>query len=156
MTRLNKSFELQGAEPILLSVQPHFADLIANREKRVEIRRVAPARSIGAIAVYSSSPTKAIIALAEVTEVVEARPSGIWKIAQERGGGVTRAALNDYLHGRDTAFAILIGRVCVFDEPINPNRLFKKFVAPQSFRYLDANKFQLLQHFAKEQGVEWA
>lgn len=130
---------------ILLSVKPKFASLIVDGSKLVELRRTVPAQTVGTIAIYSSSPVQAIVALADVKETIEASPTKLWAIAKDKGGGLTRAELMDYFDSKKTGFAIVLENVRVYGKPVQPTRVFKTFSAPQSFRYLMPKELKKLE-----------
>ncbi len=130
---------------ILLSVKPKFASLIVNGCKMVELRRTVPAQTVGTIAIYSSSPVQAIVALADVKETIETSPSKLWAIAKDNGGGLTRAELIDYFDSKKTGFAIILQNVRVYGKPVQPVKVFKPFSAPQSFRYLTPKELKKLE-----------
>jgi predicted transcriptional regulator len=130
---------------ILLSVKPRFASLIVNGSKLVELRRIVPAQTVSTIAIYSSSPVQAIVALADVKETIEASPTNLWAIAKANGGGLTRAELMDYFESKKTGFAIMLRNVRVYSKPIPPTKIFKTFSAPQSFKYLTPKELKKLE-----------
>ncbi|MGK5048867.1 ASCH domain-containing protein [Janthinobacterium sp. GB4P2] len=130
---------------ILISIKPRYADLILAGSKRVELRRAAPTQAIKAMAIYSSSPIQAIVALVEIVEVIEASASRLWEIARDNGGGLTRSELRDYYSGKKTGFAFMLGKVRQFDNPIKPRIIFSKFTPPQSFRYLTPDELKKLE-----------
>ena len=43
----------------------------------------------------------------------------------------------DYFSNRDTGYAIRIDELEPFSEPVDPHAMFERFVAPQSFCYVD-------------------
>ena len=135
----------QGGSAILLSIKPTFANLIIEGSKRVELRRAIPSQPISTIVIYSSSPVQAIVALANVSEIVEASPSKLWAITRGNGGGLTRAALMTYFESKKVGYALMIDNVRVFANPVIPNKIFKNFSAPQSFRYLTPKDLQKLE-----------
>ena len=135
----------RGGSAILLSVKPKFADLIVQGSKLIELRRAVPARPVDTIAIYSSSPVQAIVALADVKETVEASLSKLWTLAKENGGGLTKSELLSYFDSKSTGFAILLHNVRVFSKPVSPQKLFKIFAAPQSFKYLSSRELQRLE-----------
>ncbi|WP_426057475.1 ASCH domain-containing protein [Janthinobacterium sp. PSPC2-1] len=130
---------------ILISIKPRYADLILAGSKHVELRRAAPTQAIKAMAIYSSSPIQAIVALVEIVEVIEASASRLWEIARDNGGGLTRSELRGYYSGKKTGFAIMLGKVRQFDSPIEPHFIFSKFTPPQSFRYLTPDELKKLE-----------
>jgi predicted transcriptional regulator len=130
---------------ILLSVKPKFASLIVDGSKLVELRRTVPAQTVGTIAIYSSSPVQAIVALVDVKETIEASPTKLWAIAKDNGGGLTRAELMDYFNSKKTGFAIMLQNIRVYGKPVQPAKVFKTFSAPQSFRYLTPKELKKLE-----------
>lgn len=130
---------------ILLSVKPKFASLILDGSKLVELRRTVPTQTVGTIAIYSSSPVQAIVALADVKETIETSPTKLWAIAKDNGGGLTRAELMDYFGSKKTGFAIMLQNVRVYGKPVQPTKVFKTFSAPQSFRYLTSKELKKLE-----------
>lgn len=130
---------------ILLSVKPKFANLIVEGSKLVELRRAVPAQNARTIAIYASSPVKAIVALADVKETIEASPTKLWTLSKDNGGGLTKSELLGYFALKKTGFALMLENVRVFAVPINPTKMFKPFIAPQSFRYLSAKELQKLE-----------
>lgn len=130
---------------ILLSVKPRFSTLIVEGSKTVEFRRSIPAKSIRTIAIYASAPIQSIVALVDVKETIEARPTRLWTISKENGGGLTKAELMDYFSSKDVGFAFLLENVRVFKTPVAPKKFFEFFTAPQSFKYLTENEIQKLE-----------
>lgn len=147
MTLFPEFSNAPNGSAILLSVKPKFASLIAEGSKLVELRRTVPAQTVGTIAIYSSSPVQAIVALAEVKETIEASLSKLWSIAKDNGGGLTRAELIAYFESKKTGFAIMLHNVRVFSKPVKPEKIFKSFSAPQSFRYLTPKELKKLEEF---------
>ena len=145
MTLFPKFSDSHNGSAILLSVKPKFADLIVDGSKLVELRRTVPAQTVGTIAIYSSSPVQAIVALADVRETIEASPTKLWAIAKDNGGGLTRAELMDYFDSKRTGFAIMLQNVRVYEKPVLPTKIFKPFSAPQSFRYLTPKELKKLE-----------
>lgn len=122
-----------------------FANLILEGSKRVELRRAIPSQPISTIVIYSSSPVQAIVALADVSEIVEGSPSKLWAISRDYGGGLTRAALLAYFDSKKLGYALMLENVRVFANPVTPTKIFKKFSAPQSFRYLSPRDLQRIE-----------
>ena len=135
----------QEDSAILLSVKPKFANLIVEGSKLVELRRTIPAKEVGTIAIYSSSPVQSIVALADVKEIIEASPSKLWAISKSYGGGLTRDELMAYFESKKTGFALMLEKVRTFRKPLKPIKVFKQFSAPQSFRYLTTKELKKLE-----------
>ncbi len=85
--------------------------------------------------------------MADVKETIEASLSQLWSIAKDNGGGLTRAELIAYFDSKKTGFAIMLHNVRVYDKPVKPEKIFKSFLAPQSFRYLTPKELKKLEEF---------
>lgn len=85
--------------------------------------------------------------MADVKETIEASPTKLWAIAKDNGGGLTRAELIAYFDSKKTGFAIMLHNVRVYGKPVKPERIFKSFAAPQSFRYLTPKELKKLEQF---------
>jgi predicted transcriptional regulator len=142
--------QLPVGSAILISIKPRYADLILEGSKRVELRRTIPAQRVGIIAIYSSSPVQSIVALAKVKETIEASPTKLWAISKENGGGLTKAELLEYFNLKKTGYALILENVRIFAKPVSPATVFKKFTAPQSFKYLLPNELLKLEKLLEE------
>jgi len=125
----------------LISIHPNYVEKILSGEKRLEFRRRWAAEQVDVLVIYSSSPTQRLVAAANVIDVIEGSPTALWELAKEKGGGVTRQLIYDYFKGKKTGFAIEIADVLEFEQAVDPKVIFKDFVAPQSFRYLDSKDY---------------
>lgn len=128
--------------PVLLSIQPQFAERILSGDKVLEFRRVWAASSVDAIAIYSSSPVQRIVGIARVKTVHHGSPTSLWELARQKGGGISRRQLYEYFRGKRIGYAIELEDVVEVDGGRDPKALFEGFRAPQSFQYLDASEFQ--------------
>jgi len=125
----------------LISIRPCYVEKILAGEKRLEFRRRWAAEPVDKLVIYSSSPTQRIVAAVDVVGVTEASPTALWELAREKGGGVTRQLIYEYFSGKKTGFAIELADVHEFESPVDPKKVFKNFLAPQSFRYIDAKDY---------------
>ena len=69
-------------------------------------------------------------------EYIEDHPKEIWEKCKEFSG-IEKFEFFKYFGEKKRGFAIKITRLKFFNEPIEPNSVFKDFVPPQSFRYID-------------------
>jgi predicted transcriptional regulator len=145
MTLFPEYSDAHNGSAILLSVKPKFANLIVEGSKLVELRRTIPAQTVGTIAIYSSSPVQMVVALADVSETIEASPTKLWDISKGNGGGLTKAELLAYFESKKTGFALMLGNIRVYGKPVNPAKIFKPFSAPQSFRYITTQELKKLE-----------
>lgn len=137
---------LPGGRAVLLSIKPKYADLILDGSKRVEFRRSWASQDVGVMVLYSSSPIQKLVGVVEVEQVIVASPTSLWKTCTERGGGLTRNELRSYFAGRSKGVAVLLGKVFKFKGYLEPSDVLRDFVPPQSFRYLDADEYGMIEN----------
>jgi predicted transcriptional regulator len=151
---LFQEFEnIQAGEVILLSIKPRFAQQIVSGHKRVEFRRRWPSRSVSAVVIYSSAPVQKIVAVATIDEIVERTPRALWNYAKDKGAGLCRAELMEYLSGKTAAYAASLTNVKAFKRPVALDKLFSGVSAPQSFRYLNGKEISKVLKMIDSQGV---
>lgn len=135
----------QGSRAIVLSIKPEYAELILAGSKTVEFRRVWAAESVDTIAIYASAPIQRLVGIVKVAEVVRAKPTTLWSYCSKHGGGLSRAELSAYLDGKDTGFAVLLMDARRFSPSVDPRKIIKDFLPPQSFRYLANTEIHKLE-----------
>lgn len=150
MPSLRKSSLPQAGRTIVLSIKPKYVDMILAGTKTVEFRRAWAAEIVDSIAIYASAPIQKIVAVAQVSDVVAAKPSLLWDYCKKRGGGLTRSELFAYMDGKAKGFAILLHNVNQFDQGVAPSRVITDFSPPQSFRYLTAAEVRRLEKIARQ------
>ncbi len=121
-----------------MPIKPVYAEKIINGSKKFEFRR-APIRSdLTHIIIYSSSPVKKIIGVAEVEKVIVDAPSAIWE-KTKNNAGISRNEFRKYFHGKKYAFTICVKRIISLQIPISPSEIMNNFRIPQSFSYVDCD-----------------
>ncbi len=121
---------------VLLSIKPEYVDRIFAGEKRFEYRRRLFAdRRVTTVVIYATAPVMRIVGEFEIKGIIEDTPLGLWEQTQDHSG-ITFAFFDQYFAGREKAFAIKVGRVRRYTQPVEPREALQQFCAPQSFRYL--------------------
>ena len=121
---------------ILLSIKPEHADKIFSGEKRYEYRKkVFRAPNIEKVIVYSTKPVGKIISEFSISKILEDTPDRIWRKTKNHSG-ISKKFFESYYSQHNSAVAIEIERPTLYDSPKNPNAMFPKFTAPQSFAYI--------------------
>jgi predicted transcriptional regulator len=147
MTRFRQLLQ-SAANPVLISVHPFYAAEIAAGRKKVEFRRRWSNKPTDILVVYATAPIKAIVAVAEISEVRRAGNAQLWEICKSFGGAITRARLRDYMHDLDQGVALLLGNLALPKIEINPKAAFGgDFIPPQSYRYLRTKEVDSLIEF---------
>jgi predicted transcriptional regulator len=126
---------------LLVSVRPHYAELLLDGSKTVELRRVRPRAALGTLVlIYASSPARSLVGMGRVAAIHAADQDAVWRSHGEYTG-VTREEYDAYFEGCKTAVAITLSDVKRLKRPRMLAELRHKyhgFRPPQSFRYLDA------------------
>jgi predicted transcriptional regulator len=138
MTRFLK----QADRPVLISIQPAFAEKILAGRKVLEFRRSWAASPVDALVIYASSPRRKIVAIARVAVVHEGSPTALWQLAREKAAGISRRQLYSYFQGKQSGYAIELSTIVRTNGGIDPRSLFRNFRAPQSFHYLEVEAYE--------------
>jgi type I restriction enzyme S subunit len=129
---------------VLLSIKPKYVRAILDGTKKYEFRkRIFRDRSRETIFIYASSPMKRIVACFRPGEIVEGHPDYLWEQFWDVSG-IEEEAFFEYFAGKENGFAIRIDELERFGTPIDPHEIFDRFVAPQSFRYVDYSTNQAM------------
>lgn len=127
---------------VLLSVRPRYVGAILNGTKTVELRRTSMRLRPGAkILIYSSSPTRQLVAEAVLGRIDDDEPAALWgRVAQY--AGVTRREFDSYFAAAGRAFGLHLQDVVRLPDPIDlaSLRAVLGHAPPQSFRYLTASQ----------------
>ena len=122
---------------ILLSIKPEFVDEIFSGRKKFEYRKVIFAnKKVTSVIVYSTMPVGKIVGEFTIEDVLVDDPQSIWR-KTKLSSGITKRFFDEYFTGRNQAYAIKIGRLLLYDDPIDPYERWESFIPPQSFRYVD-------------------
>ena len=123
---------------VVLSIRPKYTSRIMAGEKTVELRRRFPASAPeGTIAyIYSTSPDRAMVGLAEIARVRKLELEEIWRRYADTAF-VERTEFDSYFEGLDQGLALEIENVRPFATPLSLCHLRERFgfEPPQSFFY---------------------
>ncbi|MDY0903082.1 ASCH domain-containing protein [Pantoea agglomerans] len=121
---------------VLLSIKPEYVDKILSGEKRFEFRKVSfSEQGITNVLIYATKPVGKLVGEFEVTNIHEGSPEFIWKLTKPFAG-IEKKYFDSYYEGRNKAVAIAIGKVNVFETPMDLNSLGERITPPQSFCYI--------------------
>ena len=127
------------AEPLLFSLKPCYADLVFKGLKKAELRRRIPCNLENRdVFVYVSGMTMALRGGFRIGQVWCGTPEEVWNEVSELGR-VDKEEFDAYYAGRSIAYAIEIKNVWEYENPVDLNKLrrrFPNFVPPQSWRYV--------------------
>ena len=147
----NRSLAIE-ASSALISIHPTYVEKILSGEKRLEFRRGWASSSVDFLVIYATSPIQRIVAIAELGKVTRGSKTQLWKLARDKGGGISRRKLFAYLEGKKEGVALELLRKLRISDGINPRMVFgDEFHPPQSFRYLKRDELDLLcRHLENE------
>ncbi|AUG38628.1 hypothetical protein CXP47_01655 [Pseudomonas chlororaphis] len=121
---------------VLLSIKPEYVSKILSGEKRFEFRKVGFSNpAVRTVVIYATKPVGKVVAEFEVTDIYQDSPSEIWKRTKAYAG-VNKKFFDMYYEGRTNAVAIGVGRVIVYDTPLDLKELGGPKSPPQSFCYI--------------------
>lgn len=122
---------------VLLSIKPEYVRKIFAGTKKYEYRKSIFTKHVDKVVVYATKPVGLIVGEFQIEEVLVEDPATLWKETHE-ASGVSKVFFDQYFKGRSSGYALKVSSPQLYDEPINPFEQFAPFIAPQSFKYIDA------------------
>jgi len=120
---------------VLLSIKPEYAARIFSGEKKYEFRRaIFKNRKVTHAVVYASSPVRKVIGEFEVLDILHDEVRALWEKTRSTAG-ISEGKFFDYFSDREKGYAIEIGRIQKYQQPISLEREYG-LAPPQSFAYL--------------------
>ncbi len=123
---------------VVLSIRPKFSSRIMSGEKTVELRRRFPSSAPkGTIAyIYSTSPERAMVGVAEISSVKKLAIEEIWRRYADVAF-IERTEFDRYFEGLNEGFALEFANARPFVTPVELTDLRERFgfEPPQSFLY---------------------
>ena len=114
-----------------------------NGRKTFEFRRkLFTRRDVKTVIIYSTKPVGRIVAEFDIDHILEEEPEALWDRTSV-GSGITKCYFDAYFSGRSKGYAIGIGEIRVFAEPIDPKVAYEGFTPPQSFMYVPASETEI-------------
>ena len=142
----------KSSTPLLLSLKPHYADLVFGGHKKVELRRRFVKRLEGNdVFVYAKTPVRMLRGRFKVGRVWAGTPEEVWSLVSE-SAGVEKPDFDAYYAGRDVAYAFEIIEPLEYKSPLTLDalkRMFRNFVVPQSWRYVKPDEHRTFRNMAQ-------
>jgi predicted transcriptional regulator len=138
----------QESKAALISVHPKYVRQILDGSKKIEFRRVWATRPITHLVLYSTAPDMKVVAILQVKKTIETNVSGLWELAKQYGGGLTRATLREYFSNKPRGYGLIIGSVQALKTPLALSAAIPSVRAPQSYAYLTSDQFAAIQKIA--------
>lgn len=144
---------------LLLSINPRFAHMILRGDKFIELRRRAPRCSTDFwLALYATTPERAVIGVVRAREVVVATPDELWAQVED-GCGLGGDEYRRYYEGASRAVGIWLEAPISFPNPVTLASLrtaWPGFQPPRSFTYLSHEQRQDVWNHAGQCGISGA
>ncbi|MBA2943929.1 ASCH domain-containing protein [Paenibacillus sp. CGMCC 1.16610] len=128
---------------VLLSIKPEFVEQIIKGNKKFEYRKRIFKKQVESVVIYSTMPVGKIIGEFTIDKIINDSPDVIWDLTN-RYSGISEIFFRDYFIDKIEGFAIEIKEFREYETPIEPQDIFKGFVAPQSYRYIDDAELRIL------------
>lgn len=123
---------------VILSIKPAFAEKILDGSKRFEFRKCGfSITGVETVVIYATKPVGKVVGEFSIAEVHKDAPSRIWAKTKKHAG-INKSFFDQYYADRDTAYAIAVGTVTKYEEPVEITSLGAEITPPQSYRYLRA------------------
>lgn len=123
---------------VLLSIKPEFAEKILDGTKRFEFRKgIFKNQEISIVVIYATMPLGKVVGQFQIESILSGEPESLWK-QTKKYAGISKQFFDSYYSGRDKAYAIKIGEVERYQEPIPISDLGCNIKPPQSYLYLPA------------------
>ncbi|WP_145038958.1 hypothetical protein [Paenibacillus sp. Y412MC10] len=123
---------------VLLSIKPEFVEKIFNKEKLFEYRKTIFRQRVDKVIIYSTMPEGKIVGEFRVVRILHDDPEHIWELTNNKSG-ISYSFFHKYFSQKKEAYAIQIGELEKYENPIDPREFDFHFTAPQSFFYVDDN-----------------
>ena len=136
MNHFGRSWMSADSVIAFLPIKPVYANRILDGSKKYEFRRSRLRQDITHVVIYSTSPVKKIVGVAEVGGVTAASVSNAWRQTRE-DAGISRSDFDAYYAGAQSAVFISLRRVVRLKKELDPIEVRSGFKVPQSFSYVD-------------------
>ena len=138
--------------PLIISLKPHYANMVFEGLKRVELRRrIASQISSRDVFVYVSSPARELRGGFRVGQVWEGSPEEVWNIVSDFAT-INRREFDAYFQGQAVAYALEVTNVWKYESPVTLSWLrdeFDDFVVPQSWRYAKSQEHEAFRNMKR-------
>jgi predicted transcriptional regulator len=121
---------------VLLSIRPEHVENIRSGIKTFEFRRrMFARRDVRTVMIYCTRPVGRLVGEFDIADILEDEPEALWA-STAKGSGISKDYFDAYFEGRPRGFALQIGSLRLYDEPICPSEWFDNFTPPQSYMYV--------------------
>jgi type I restriction enzyme S subunit len=122
---------------VILSIKMKYVRTILNGNKKYEFRKTSFKRKVEEVFVYSPKPVGKIVCKFYVGEIIMDKPENLWMNFKDFSG-LSKEEFFTYFYGKEKGVAIEIKDVEKFIEPIEPKKIYPKFIPPQLWIYVSS------------------
>ena len=137
----------------MISIHPEFAHAIFRGEKKIEFRKLNIPKHIEHVVMYVTSPEGKIAGYFSVKDVVEAKPSELWRKYRDVSG-TTKDFFFKYYGNRGVGLGLLVDQVEILKNPMTLDQFEGGCRPPQSFKYVDSGPWRALQRKSKQASLQ--
>ena len=123
---------------VLISIKEEYSERILEGTKTIELRKSKPNVNPGDYAIiYCTSPTKAIVGLANIKQIIIHTPKRMWRL-YSRQLGINKADYFEYYGESEKAVGIVLSNVTSLSNRICLDIIRKHiptFTPPQTYKY---------------------
>jgi len=118
---------------LLLAMKPEYANAILEGTKKYEFRRRIWRRHVDSVLMYATMPVEKVVGEFKIQDILYDKLDSLWLQTKE-GAGINIDEFQRYFKGCEYGYAIKIGKVIKYEEPLNCG--FYDIKPPQSFKYI--------------------
>ncbi len=126
---------------VILSIRPKYAQEILSGKKRCEFRKATCPKDIDVAVIYCTKDVSKIVGWFSVKKTRTGKPQDLWRI-HRKDGGISKEEFDEYYWGSTIGVSLEIRCAHQLDHPIDPFKMFKGFMIPQSFRYCTKEEYR--------------
>jgi predicted transcriptional regulator len=121
----------------ILSIKPEFVSKIISGEKQYEFRKKIFKKDIESIIIYSTKPVGCFVGEFKFNSILSGDMEHIWSRTYSKAG-ISKEFFDEYFKNTETAYAISIDELLIYDNPIEPCNIIPGFTPPQSYCYIQS------------------
>lgn len=129
---------------VLLSIRPEFVEQIVKGKKLFEYRKRIFKKEVESVIIYCTKPIGKIVGEFTFDDILSDTPQSLWNRTRN-GSGISEEYFMQYFSDRNMAYAIQIKEYRNYKKPVEPEKVFDHFVAPQSYRYIADDEWMELK-----------
>jgi|GEM_PF-315518 len=120
----------------IISIRPKYAEQILNGTKQFEYRKTSIKCPVSSVLLYATYPIHKVIGEFTFSHIISTTHEELWQQTQH-AAGITKDDYDHYFSGRKVAHALAITSVTRYPQPLELEKHYGIYYAPQSFMYYE-------------------